>query len=149
PHELRTPLTSIRGYLELVLEGDPTPEQADYLRVIDRNADRLLDLINDLLDVAKAENGHLVLSREPVALESVLADAVAGLEPEAAARQIELGLHVATGTAWSTSTAGASARSSTTCSRTRSSSRPTAAASTCGSRRRTGTSDSTSRTQAS
>jgi signal transduction histidine kinase len=95
-HELRTPLTSIRGYLELVLEGDSTPEQADYLRVIDRNADRLLDLINDLLDVAQAENGHLVLNREPVALESVVADAVAGLEPTAAARQIELGLHVAT-----------------------------------------------------
>jgi signal transduction histidine kinase len=94
-HELRTPLTSIRGYLELVLEDDPTPEHVDYLRVIDRNTDKLLDLINDLLDVAQAENGHLVLNREPVALESVVADAVAGLEPAAAARQIALGLHVA------------------------------------------------------
>jgi signal transduction histidine kinase len=94
-HELRTPLTSIRGYLELVLEDNPTPDQADYLRIIERNADRLLDLINDLLDVAQAENGHLVLNREPVDLASIVADAVAGQQPTASARQIELGLDVA------------------------------------------------------
>jgi signal transduction histidine kinase len=97
-HELRTPLTSIRGYLELVLEGDAgdlTPEQTDYLRIIDRNTDRLLDLINDLLDVAQAESGRLVLNLEPVNLESLVADAVAGMKPAADARQIGLDLHVA------------------------------------------------------
>ena len=93
-HELRTPLTSIRGYLELVLEADPTPEQAEYLSVIDRNADRLLDLINDLLDVAQAENGRLVLNLEPVDLASIVTDAVAGQRPSAVARKIELGLDV-------------------------------------------------------
>ena len=95
-HELRTPLTSIRGYLELVLEGDVgelTSEQTEYLRVVDRNADRLLDLINDLLDVAQAENGRLVLNREPVDLESLVADAVAGIRPAADARQIDVELH--------------------------------------------------------
>jgi signal transduction histidine kinase len=97
-HELRTPLTSIRGYLELVLEGDTndlTPEQSEYLKIIDRNTDRLLDLINDLLDVAQAESGRLVLSLEPVNLELLVADAVAGMRPAADARKIDLDLHVA------------------------------------------------------
>jgi len=96
-HELRTPLTSIRGYLELILEGDTgdlTPEQNEYLRIIDRNTDRLLDLINDLLDVAQAESGRLVLNLEPVNLESLVADAVAGMRPAADARKIDLDLHV-------------------------------------------------------
>jgi signal transduction histidine kinase len=99
-HELRTPLTSIRGYLELVLEGDPddlTPEHRDYLRIIDRNANRLLDLINDLLDVAQAESGRLALNLESVDLESLVADAVDGVRPGADVRQIQLGLHVAAG----------------------------------------------------
>ena len=99
-HELRTPLTSIRGYLELVLEADPadlTPQHRDYLRIVDRNADRLLDLINDLLDVAQAESGRFVLNRESVDLESLVADAVDGVRPGADVRQIELGLHVAAG----------------------------------------------------
>ena len=96
-HELRTPLTSIRGYLELVLEGDAenlTEEQTQYLGVVDRNADRLLELINDLLDVAQAESGRLVLNLEPVRLESLVADAVSGMRPFAAARHIDLGLDV-------------------------------------------------------
>ncbi len=99
-HELRTPLTSIRGYLELILEGDAgdlTPEQNDYLRIIDRNTNRLLDLINDLLDVAQAESGRLVLNLEAVDLEALVADAVDGVRPGASARQIELGVHVAAG----------------------------------------------------
>ena len=99
-HELRTPLTSIRGYLELVLDGeagDLTPVQSDYLRIIDRNTNRLLDLINDLLDVAQAESGRLALDRESVDLASLVGDAVDGARPGADARQIKLGLDLATG----------------------------------------------------
>lgn len=54
-HELRTPLTSIRGYLELVLDGgaaELTEEQLRYLSVVDRNADRLLRVVDDLLFAA-------------------------------------------------------------------------------------------------
>ena len=59
-HELRTPLTSIRGYLELVVDdahaAGQTGEQREWLRVIDRNADRLLSLVEDLLLSAQAHS---------------------------------------------------------------------------------------------
>jgi PAS domain S-box-containing protein len=54
-HELRTPLTSILGYLELVLEDEDQPltdEQRSYLTTVERNADRLLRLVGDLLFTA-------------------------------------------------------------------------------------------------
>lgn len=54
-HELRTPLTSIRGYLDLVREGEAgelTDDQERFLGIVDRNADRLLRVVGDLLFVA-------------------------------------------------------------------------------------------------
>ncbi|HEX5533370.1 MAG TPA: ATP-binding protein [Actinomycetales bacterium] len=59
-HELRTPLTSIRGYLELIRDGDagPVPEPVlDMLEVVDRNAGRLSALIEDLLILSRIESG--------------------------------------------------------------------------------------------
>ena len=53
-HELRTPLTSIIGYVETMLDGEVgefTEEQEHFLRVVDRNAERLLGLVTDLLFV--------------------------------------------------------------------------------------------------
>ena len=50
-HELRSPLTSIRGYLELVLDGhagEVTKEQRHFLEVVQRGSDRLLHLVGDL-----------------------------------------------------------------------------------------------------
>ncbi|MGH3131331.1 MAG: PAS domain S-box protein, partial [Gaiellaceae bacterium] len=64
-HELRTPLTSIRGYLELVLEGETGPltdDQARFLGVVERNAARLQHLVGDLLFIAQVEAGRLTLS---------------------------------------------------------------------------------------
>ena len=63
-HELRTPLTSIRGYVELILDGeagDVTKEQRDFLRIVDRNSERLLRLVGDLLFVAQVESGKLAM----------------------------------------------------------------------------------------
>ena len=57
-HELRTPLTSIRGYLELFRDsGDLTPKQREFLKVVDRNSQRLLELVGDLLFLAKVDAG--------------------------------------------------------------------------------------------
>src|SRR3954452_18842675 len=62
-HELRTPLTSILGYLELVLdEEDPlTESQRAYLQTVDRNAQRLLGLVGDLLFTAQVDAGRFTL----------------------------------------------------------------------------------------
>jgi signal transduction histidine kinase len=92
-HELRTPLTSIRGYLELLHDGEGGPltgDQKEFLTVIDRNADRLLRLVGDLLDVAQIDGGQIVLERERVALAALAEDAVEGARAVARTRGIDL-----------------------------------------------------------
>jgi PAS domain S-box-containing protein len=94
-HELRTPLTSIRGYIELLLEGmagEPTAEQARLLGVVDRNAHRLENLVGDLLFVAQVEAGRLQLATGPVELEQIAAEAVESGRPLADQKQIALTL---------------------------------------------------------
>jgi signal transduction histidine kinase len=95
-HELRTPLTSIRGYLELMLEDDVktlTTEQQDFLEVIDRNADRLLQLVGDLLFVAQLDAGQLALTRSEVDLEALVVHAVDAARPLAEQRRIDVAAH--------------------------------------------------------
>ncbi|TFV81148.1 PAS domain-containing protein [Blastococcus sp. CT_GayMR20] len=74
-HELRTPLTSILGYLELVLEDEEQPltdEQRSYLTTVERNADRLLRLVGDLLFTAQVDAGRFTLQPQDVDLASVV-----------------------------------------------------------------------------
>ena len=67
-HELRSPLTSIKGSAVTLLHSlhslDPA-ESAELVRIIDGQADRLRDLINDLLDVARIETGNLSVVPQP------------------------------------------------------------------------------------
>jgi signal transduction histidine kinase len=90
-HDLRTPLTSIMGYLELTLEeGDLTREQRTYLEIVDRNAHRLLRLVNDLLFVARLEAGELDLHASELDLAEIVRQSVAEAEPRAVANGITL-----------------------------------------------------------
>ncbi len=90
-HDLRTPLTSIMGYLELTLDdGNLTEQQHGYLDIVNRNADRLLRLVNDLLFVARLEAGQLDLRPADLDLAAVVRQSVAEAEPRAAAGGIEL-----------------------------------------------------------
>jgi len=78
-HELRTPLTSIRGSLGLLIGNvfGQMPEQAKSLvEIAGRNADRLLHLINDILDVNKIESGKMTFNFEPVQLSDLLQQAI-------------------------------------------------------------------------
>jgi signal transduction histidine kinase len=95
-HELRTPLTSIRGYLELVLEGEVgelTEEQREFLLVVDRNAERLMHLVGDLLDVAQIEAGRIALDLVDEKLTGLVAQSVEAARPVAGDRGIELAMH--------------------------------------------------------
>jgi signal transduction histidine kinase len=90
-HDLRTPLTSIMGYLELVLDDDNlTEEQRGFLNVADRNADRLLRLVNDLLFVARFEAGELELRPTELDLAAVVRQSIEESGPRAAAGGVEL-----------------------------------------------------------
>lgn len=62
-HELRTPISNIKGYIETLLEGAiADPEHAkDFLRTVEIESDRLVNLINDLLDLSRLESGRLAL----------------------------------------------------------------------------------------
>ncbi len=79
-HELRTPLTPIKGYIDLILEGDAgelTEEQKNYLEIVETNTDRLVALVNDLLDISRIEAGKIDLEVKPVPMEEVIRDVVA------------------------------------------------------------------------
>jgi signal transduction histidine kinase len=73
-HELRTPLNGMMGFLKLILDGmtDDPEEQTEFIEEAYRSAVHLLNIINDILDVAKIESGKMELDFEPVNLEELL-----------------------------------------------------------------------------
>jgi PAS domain S-box-containing protein len=94
-HELRTPLTSIRGYTELLLDGEAgklTEDQRQFLGVVERNAHRLLHLVGDLLFLAQVEAGKLVLDIGALDLGNVASESVETARPQAEAKDITLTL---------------------------------------------------------
>jgi signal transduction histidine kinase len=90
-HELRTPLTSIVGYLELLHDTGPlTDQQAQFLGVIRRSAERLLSLISDLLLMAQVESDGMRLERENVDLAAIARECIAAVRPSAESRSIAM-----------------------------------------------------------
>jgi PAS domain S-box-containing protein len=74
-HELRTPLTSIQGYTEMVLDGDAgeiNAEAKEYLGIVNNNTQRLVGLVNDLLDLSRIESGRIQLKNETVNLNEIV-----------------------------------------------------------------------------
>jgi two-component system, OmpR family, sensor kinase len=92
-HELRTPLTSIKGYLESVLGGETGPLnelQREELEIVYRNANRLQDLTNDLLTLARLESGRIEMELRPLDLCGLLAELREELQPVARNRGLEI-----------------------------------------------------------
>lgn len=91
-HELRSPLNAILGFAQLMESGapPPTPSQQASLEQIIKGGWYLLDLINDILDLAVIESGHALLSMEPVALAAVLLDCQTLIEPLTTARSVHI-----------------------------------------------------------
>lgn len=78
-HELRTPLTSIKGYVDLILDGeagDINEIQREFLLIVKQNSDRLVDLINDLLDISRIESGRIHLKIQPIEVNDAIAGAL-------------------------------------------------------------------------
>ncbi|MBA4370196.1 MAG: hypothetical protein C0418_01280 [Coriobacteriaceae bacterium] len=76
-HELRTPLTSIKGYVDLIVDGEAgeiNEIQREFLTIVQENSDRLVSLINDLLDISRIESGRIHLKLEPIDVADLMAD---------------------------------------------------------------------------
>jgi signal transduction histidine kinase len=92
-HELRTPLNGIIGFSEFLLEGKPgrlNAKQKEYLGDVLRGGQHLLQLINNILDLSKAEAGKMQLHPEPLSLRRVIDEVCAVLRPMAAKKNIAL-----------------------------------------------------------
>jgi PAS domain S-box-containing protein len=91
-HELRTPLNAILGFAQLLEAGSPPPTAAQIVRLhqIIKAGWYLLELINQILDLAVIESGKLSLSREPVSLIDVMRECQAMIEPQAQQRNIHI-----------------------------------------------------------
>lgn len=99
-HELRTPLNSIIGFTGIVLQelaGPLTPEQAKQLGMVRSSARRLLDLINDVLDISKIESGQLRVSVAPFALAQSIGQTAASLRPLAEKKDLALDVTIGPG----------------------------------------------------
>lgn len=100
-HELRTPLTSMRGALGLVLSGAAgplSPQGQELLRIANQNTERLIRLINDILDIEKIESGTIAVRRDRCDLRTVIETTIAGVHGYAMVHRARVTLR-ASGTA--------------------------------------------------
>jgi PAS domain S-box-containing protein len=91
-HELRSPLNAILGFAQLINSDSPppTPTQAASIDQILHAGWYLLELINEILDLAQIESGKLALSREPTSLDEVMLECQAMIEPQGLKRGIRM-----------------------------------------------------------
>jgi signal transduction histidine kinase/CheY-like chemotaxis protein len=96
-HELRSPLTSIKGFVELLdrSSGSMSERQREFVEIILRSTDRLVDLVNDLLDVARIEADRVEIDRRPIDVGEAVREVVELMGPRIEAKGQQLGVYVA------------------------------------------------------
>ncbi|MBU1878606.1 MAG: GAF domain-containing protein, partial [Chloroflexi bacterium] len=96
-HELRTPLTSIKGYVDLVLDGDAgeiSPDVRDFLQVVKTNSDRLTSLVADLLDISRLEAGRIALDWTPLRVHEIVEQVMENLTDQIQAGELTVTVDV-------------------------------------------------------
>ncbi|MEN8257294.1 MAG: ATP-binding protein [Thermodesulfobacteriota bacterium] len=93
-HELRTPITAIKGFVETLLNGaiDEPSTRLEFLKIVDRQANRLQSIIEDLLTLSRIEEEKQAITMKSSALQQVLASAVEVCRPRADEKGINLNL---------------------------------------------------------
>ena len=91
-HEIRTELSGILGMTQVTMDTRLTPDQREYLSLVQRSGEALMTLVNDLLDVRKIEVGKLDLESVPFNLRDALVDVVQVFVPRADAKNVSVTL---------------------------------------------------------
>ena len=92
-HQLRTPLTSVKGYIDMVIQGDAgeiTDMQKHLLSEAFTSSDRMVHLINDFLNVSRLQTGKFMIDRRPVNLKKIVAEEVESLQISAQQRKLKI-----------------------------------------------------------
>ena len=94
-HELRTPLSVISGYVETLRDGaiNDTAKRDQYLQIIERHAEQLANLVNDLLEISRLESGQIMPRKTTVDMNAVLRRAVDLLRPASDVKGHVIELH--------------------------------------------------------
>ncbi len=90
-HEIRTPMNGILGFTELLENTETTvEEQKKYLGIIRSSGNRLLNLINDIIDISKIEAGQIEINTSPVNIVEILKEILLFFKPEADKKGLQL-----------------------------------------------------------
>jgi len=93
-HEIRTPMNSVLGFSELALDSETTPKVREYLTKIKTNAEWLLHIINDILDISKVESGKMELEKIPFDMHELFSSCRTLIMPIAVEKSILLHFYV-------------------------------------------------------
>jgi signal transduction histidine kinase/AmiR/NasT family two-component response regulator len=97
-HELRSPLTSIKGFMELLQQTNSdnlTERQREFIAIVLQSTDRLVELVNDLLDIARIEAGQFEIHARSVDLRPTIEEVAALMQPRLLDKRQRLELHIA------------------------------------------------------
>lgn len=98
-HELRTPMTSIKGYADLLLAGNAkvgelTPRQRRFVEIIQSNANRLTELVNDILEISRIETGRVKLEFAALDIAEVIREVALSFEGQMVKKSMNLSFHL-------------------------------------------------------
>ncbi|MEN6619299.1 MAG: PAS domain S-box protein [Rikenellaceae bacterium] len=94
-HEIRTPMNGIMGFIELLRDPDITvEEQSTYFDIIEKSSNRMLNTINDIIDISKIEAGVMMVKYSTVSVNQITSDIVCFFRPEVEKKGMKINLHL-------------------------------------------------------